>query len=316
MLESIRGNSPLIDIVAGEKLRPGDVISARVVSREGAGRFRLIWNGRSLLAESQLNLKTGMTIRARVEGSSGALMLRLIGDAGTGAAVSQGAPSGGGSLMSLLSAAMLRAGLPLPGDAEAVRQAALLERTRGPRIRMARLYSELISKGADPTADFLEALEAVLSDSDSRGGGKHKRRQSGFYEPPAPEERSNEPLLDLLGAVDGRDGRWVFAKSRKALGDREVDLTWKIRDGRVPALALTVRDGERVLEFLLEGLDEIRMAVYSDDETQIPIEIWKTFRERLALMNIHVDDTISPMNESDGFTPGAGDVIRHLEMRR
>jgi hypothetical protein len=154
MLESIRGNSPLIDIVAGEKLRPGDVISARVVSREGAGRFRLIWNGRSLLADSQLNLKTGMTIRARVEGSSGALMLRLIGDAATAAAVSQGAPSGGSSLMSLLSAAMLRAGLPLPGDAEAVRQAALLERTRGPRIRMARLYSELISKGADPTAGF------------------------------------------------------------------------------------------------------------------------------------------------------------------
>jgi hypothetical protein len=60
----------------------------------------------------------------------------------------------------------------------------------------------------------------------------------------------------------------------------------------------------------------MRMAVYSDDETQIPIKIWKTFRERLALMNIHVDDTISPMNESDGFTPGAGDVIRNLEMRR
>lgn len=316
MLESIRGNSPLINIVAGDQLRPGDVISARVVSREGAGRFRLIWNGRSLLADSQINLKTGMIIQARVEGSSGALMLRLLGNAGNAAAASQGALSGGGSLFSLLSAAMLRAGLPLPGDAEAARRAALLERTRGSRIRMARLYSELVSKGADPTAGFLEELEAVLSSHDSRDGGKHKHRQSRSFEPPAREERVNEPLLDLLGAVDGRDGRWVFAKSREALGDREFDLTWKIRDGRVPALALTVRDGERVFEFLLEGLDDVRLAVYSDDDDQVPVEIWRTFRERLALMNIRVDDTISPMNESDGFTPGAGEVIRTLERRR
>ena len=88
-----------------------------------------------------------------------------------------------------------------------------------------------------------------------------------------------------------------------------MEMVWKFRRGISPALALTVHDGSRTLEFLLEGLDHTRLTVFSDRPEQYRREsTWRRFRQRLALMNIEVDDTILPIEESDGFTPGTGET--------
>jgi hypothetical protein len=105
----------------------------------------------------------------------------------------------------------------------------------------------------------------------------------------------------------------MFRRLSRRLGDDDMHMTWKVRDKPVPALALTIRDGNRTFEFLLEGRKPTQMTVYAGHGTHVDDSAWAAFRHRLALMNVEVDDTISAISESDGFTAGAGETIRDLE---
>lgn len=320
MPDPVSGNIQLINIIAGDKLRPGDLISARVQEILPDGRYKLLWNGKTLTAQSLVTLKPGQIIRARVEGKPGNLLLHLMG--------SKSETTVNNKLQisprTLLTAALLRSGSPLPEEAETARRAALLSRTKGLRTRMARLYAELLSKGSDPTADFLESVDSVLSgDRDQeKGGGRQKQR--GWPQAPDHEELKNDlldevedsdPIINLLNSLPGDRERWLFSSIIRNLGEDDVHLTWKIRNGINPALALTVRDGERTFEFLMEGLNDTRMSVFVDDEMKIDSKLWKSFCKNLALMKIKVDDTILSIDESDGFTAGTGKTVRDLEGR-
>jgi hypothetical protein len=197
-----------------------------------------------------------------------------------------------------------------------------LSRTKGIQIRVARTYAELLAKGSDPTADFLESLDLLFSRDDSDDSPKGRKEGREWRRVPSPEEIADEisdnhendvPLLNLINNVPGKTGHWMFARNSRRLGGRNMEMVWKFRRGISPALALTVFDGRRTLEFLLEGLEHTRMAVFSDRPEQFDAKVWRTFRERLALMNIEVDDTILPIDFSDGFTPGTGETVRDLE---
>jgi len=320
MPSPVNPKSHHIDILAGGRLRPGAVVSARVVDDLGGGRYRLLWDGRSLKARSALRLKPGMLIRARVIEEGSSIRLRLIAqDLASTDRSAAGTPP---SPSTLLDAALLRAGLPLPADVERTRLAALLGRTAKRDARTARLYAELLSKGADPAAGFLEALDALLfedprRDRRGRGGGGYR-----WPNPPSGEELAEalskddgEPdaVWDLLSRVPGRDGRWMFRRTTIRIGSDEAGVVWKIRDGAVPAVALTVHDAGRTLEFLLEGRSPVRMSVYADPVNAVGTDAWTEFRETLSLLNISVSDTISSISESDGFTADAGKTIRDLE---
>jgi len=282
--------------------RSGDLVTARVKSILPGGRYRLILNRHTVIARSNLVFEEGQRIRARfVRNSSGIYLHLLESKPGLMYRGFAGASAG-----TMLSAALIRAGLPLPGEIEGARRAALLERTRGARKKMARLYAELLAKGADPNAEFLE----MLNRSFSEGGNK---RQGRWSTPPGGSQLSdefrnsdidNDPLLNLL-AYDcrGNDG-WSFIRLKKILGNREIRMMWKIRKGIDPALALTIQDGKRIFEFLMEGLEKTRMTVFSDSREEINLETWNSFRESLALLNIEVDDDILAPRDSDGFTPG------------
>lgn len=319
MPDPISGNLQLINIIAGDKLRPGDLISARVQEILPDGRYKLLWNGKTLTAQSLVTLKHGQIIRARVEGRPGNLLLHLIRSKSE-TAVNNTLQI---SSRTLLTAALLRAGLALPQEAETARRAALLNRTRGTRTRMARLYAELLSKGSDPTADFLESVDSVLSGNHRRDGGQKQHR--GWPHPPEKEELKNDlvgdiedidPIINLLNNIPGKRDSWLFSSFVRNLGKDDVHLTWKIRNGLNPALALTVRDGSRSFEFLMEGLDTTRMSVFVDDGVEIDRKQWNSFRKNLALMKIQVDDTILSIDESDGFTAGTGKTVRDLEGRK
>ena len=312
MPDPVRGNFQLFNIVAGDKLRSGDVISVRIQTILPDGRFRLLWNGRTLTARSHLNFHPGQIIRARVERNSGGFFLHLLDSKfKTPHAASPQASTG-----TLLSAALLRAGLSLPGNSEAVRRAALLTRTKGSRVRMARLYAELLSKGSDPTADFLESVDTAFS------GEGRDHRSGSWPQPPESEELKGElteegddpdSLINLLNNVSGHRDNWMFRRLVRRLGEDEIRMVWKIRRGMDPALALTVYDGSHTFEFLMEGLDKTRLSVYVDDDTEIDEKLWNSFCESLALMNVKVDDTILSITKSDGFTPGTGEAVRNLE---
>ena len=137
-------------------MRPGDIVSARVSDLLAGNRFRILLNGRTMTAESRLPLQKGQVIRARVEQAGSGTILRLI-DSGGAPAGSQSAA--GASARQILTAAFLKAALALPGDSDMQRMSTLLDRSRGHRLRLARLQADLSSRGADPSADFLEALE-------------------------------------------------------------------------------------------------------------------------------------------------------------
>jgi hypothetical protein len=319
-----------IEIDAGIEMRPGDLVSVRVKDVLPGGRLGLLWRGRTITAKTNLFFRPGQVLTAKVELREGGMRLRLV-DARAGADVKGAAVSGRGveniATRALLSSALLRAGLPLPDDSEIARRTALLERTKGRRLLMARLFAELFSKGADSGADFLEAVGGILD-----GGGDRRGRGSGggggpmreWRHPPgagelsseAAEEGSDEnPLLALMSEAGGRSGDWAFRRMRRRLGGRDMDLVWKIRGGSNPAVALTVRDGERVFEFLMEGSEFPSISCFTDGKTAVDEKAWNNFRDRLALLNFTVSDTLLTIGESDGFTSGALEAARNLEER-
>lgn len=307
----VRGNFQITNIIAGDKLRSGDFINARVKSVLPNGRFLLNWNGRVLTAKSRLKFRTGQVIRARVERRSGGFFLHLVDSKKTAPPILNSQTA----TRTLLSAALLRAGLSLPNEAEAARRVALLNRTKGHRVRLARLYSELLAKGADPSADFLEFVDNSFSGgNDRRSGHWSAPPESGdLREELTEDEDGSDPLMNLLNSSSDKPVNWLFSRIIKNLGDVDIRILWKIRRGMDPALALTITDGSRTFEFLLEGLEKTRMSVYVDKDTVIEENEWYSFRRSLALMNVEVDDTILSIEESDGFTTGTAKAVRDLE---
>lgn len=310
MTEPLRVTAHSINIVAGEKLRPGDVISARITDVLPGNKFRILWNGRTLTAESQLNLKQGQIIQAKVEKGASGTLLKLLNRGNL--PQRSGSP---GSLPAqtprqMLSAAFLRASMPLPGESDIQRMSNLLGRTRGRRERMARLQADLVSRGADPSADFLEGLDELLSGSRDRGGDNPGSSRK-WPEPPSPEEirealedDEQDPLVEMLNRVPGKSDSWTFHQISAETENSDIRFALKIRHGHRPALALTVHDGSVIREFLLDGLSPVHMVMHAGEGALPDDETWKSFRERLSLMNISVDDTISPMEASDGFSSG------------
>jgi len=313
MPDPVNGKFHLINISPGDKLRAGDIVNARVKAVLPNGRFHLYCNGRLLTAKSSLHLHQGQSIRGKVVQNGSTLFLQLSDNQSK----SKGMALFQQSSDVLLSASLLRAGLSLSGGVEDQRRAALLRRTRGPRLRIARMYAELLAKGTDPGALFLEHLDNLFSGHDKHHGSRH------WPTLPQPEElqeelcgdsdENSEKLLNLINNVPGKRDSWMFQKLVRKFKEGELKMVWKIRQGINPALALTVYDGNRTLEFLMEGLDHTRLTVYADEETVIDEKKWNSFRKNLALKNFVVDDTLLPISRSDGFTPGSDEVMQNLE---
>jgi len=321
MSDPVRGNLRLHSVIPGQRMRSGMIITARINDILPDGRVRLHWNGRILTARSHLNLKPGQLIRASVERTRRGVSLHVT-HRESAFVHRPRAPSF--MPQTMLTAALIRAGLSSPDEGEVARKSALLSRTKGRTLRVSRTYAELLAKGADPTAGFLETLDLLFSDqdTDSRQGSRKKHREALDMLNPGPlsQEMMDDAgeavlLWQLLNPIPGKTGQWVFARNSLKLGGDTVRMVWKIRRGMNPALALTVYDGDRTLEFLLEGLDNTRLSVHSDSLEKVNKSIWRKFRESLALMNIDVDATIRPIDESDGFTPGVGRLIHDLEKR-
>ena len=78
-------------------------------------------------------------------------------------------------------------------------------------------------------------------------------------------------------------------------------------------MALTVQDGERIFEFLVEGIEKPRLTVCTNDRVVVDADSWQSFGQTLALMNILLSDTILPISESDGFNRIADETNYVLE---
>ena len=324
MAEPLRVQTHSINIVAGDRMRPGDVLSVRVGQQLPGNRYRIHWNGQILTAETHLSLKEGSVLRARVEQGNTGLSLRLLQqDAGTTSPLRTAVPSSGTdglpeplSPRESLVRAFLASSLSLPPESVMRRLSALLGRTRGLRERIARLQALLYARGAEPSADFLEYLDSVLSPRDGRGDFRDGRGKRNWASPPDPESLRDEMrnlddsgtdsggLFSLMNQASRKDRDWLFHSSCHLMDDEELNLVWKIRRGVDGGLALAVQDGDRRMEFLLDGRNPVRMAVYAGQNSGVTPGKWNEFRDRLSLMNIAVDDTLQPMEASDGFAPG------------
>ncbi|PIE04458.1 MAG: hypothetical protein CSA76_04185 [Spirochaetales bacterium] len=312
---------------AGRSVRPGDVVSVRVAEVLPGNRFRILLGGRSLNAGSSIPLRAGQIIRAQVDRSGPLLRLRILQPEVSRPSL----PSSQTAALTpkaALTAAFLKAAMALPAESVLNRMSALLGRANGSRKRLARLYADLVSRGAEPSADFLEAVDELFHGSREGGqeggregggfGGENKNRHSGWKEPPSASQCQQDfsedkdeqaPLIHLINQTDAKGDTWQFRRSRRRLGEDTVDLTWKIRQGSPPAMALTVQDGARRLEFLLEGLQPVNLTVYASENTEIPSELWNNFCERISLKNIQVNGTIQSMELSDGFSSDSGEAV-------
>lgn len=277
-----------------------------------------MWNSRRISAFSRLKLNVGQIIRARVEGGRNALRLRLLPLPSASESL-KSPQSAAPSLRSILSASLLRAGSALPGETEAERRLALLSRTRGRPQAAARLYAELLTRGADPTADFLEALYSCLfgspGDSKSKPRSWNGLPSADTLAEEFGREEDADPLLELLGSVHGSSGSWHFKRLRRGINGRAADLILKFRRGSPAAMALTVHQGGRTFEFLLKGSRPIHLQVFCDHPDSVSEQDWKEFRDSPVLRAVHVDNVILPIEQSDGFTIGALKAAREMEER-
>ncbi len=305
MIQENSAVSTSLNVISGGKLRPGDIVSAKIVEILPGSRFRISLGTRTITAESHLHLTKGQVIRAAVERSGSGTILRIM-DSRQGPADS-GSGNSFTMTRSLLTNAFLKTAIALPGEGEIQRMSALLHRSKGSKVRLARLQADLVARGADPSADFLEALEELLGgeDEDNDSGRSPGRR---WPEVPDPDElkdelqnEEQEDLLRLINSSPSRGESWWYQRFSRDLDGRKLSMTWKIRKGGKPGMALTVKDSGRTFEFSLVGRNPVRMTVFSDSGEKIGAEKWTSFRKSLSLKNIHVDDTIFPIEASDGF---------------
>ncbi len=343
--------------VALRQFRSGDVVSVRVAEVFTGNRFRIQLGGQSMTARSTLPLRAGQLIRVHIEKSAGAVTLRIL-QSDLFPSASNNSPL---TPAEALVRAFIDASLALPPDVTLSRMRALLSRTKGNAARMARLYVDLVSRGAEPSADFIEAVDGLLhgnedgeensgnkqgpysgdnadessqntpkdpdsahSESNSENKANHKNQakktrsfiklksspssdecKSGFIQ----DTQEQPPLINILNNSPAKGQNWLFRKSRILLDGREVNITWKIKKGISPALAFTVIDGSRRMEFMLEGLNPVNLSVYSDEKTEISPEKWHEFCERISLKNIRVNDTIKKIEFSNGFSSGLGEAV-------
>lgn len=299
-------------------------MSVRVLDNLGGGLYTLSLKGRIFRASSDLNLKPDQVIRAAVERQQGIWKLKILPTTASAQAELTAPRALYSDPRFLLFAALLRTGSGLPEEAEALQRIAFLARTKGPKPHMARLYAELLNRGINPSAAFLEHFEALVSGRDSSGSGdsgQHARQQ--WEEVPDPEalsedigtDKDQDPLLDLFSQVPDRRGHWTIRRFRRYLGKTPLDMVVKYRHFGKPALALTIHDSGRVLEFLMEDIDPIRLNVYADEHTKISQELWQEFQHRISRQNVSVSSKIHATMHSDGFTAGMDHTLRELEER-
>ncbi len=211
----------------GGSLRAGAFVSVEVRERLGPSLYRITVGSRSLVASSEALLQPGVLVRAKVERSGDALILRLV-DAGKGS-------------REALDAALLKAGLPRD-DAGRAALTALLAAGVSPdaaalgRVRRAALRSAagrdeagLVELAARMEAKLMpaddEALSALARAGDGReGGGSGPGADGGGSRP--------DPGAD--GGSRGEDGRGD-ADSRLEGGlDLDRDLALSIPAAELP----------------------------------------------------------------------------------
>ncbi len=154
---------------AVKSVRSGEVVKLRVTEVMPGNRFRVLWGTRSLIAESTLPLKAGQLVQARVSKIGRALQLQLLTPSS-----SQSSPAPALATSSqALTAAFIKASMGLPPDVELEKMSVLLGRCKGRKNRLARLYVDFFSRGAHPSADFLEWVDMLF----------HGRRRQGRNPP-------------------------------------------------------------------------------------------------------------------------------------
>jgi len=301
-----------VKLKSGIKLYPGSVIRAEVLSGS-SGKVKLLWNSGIIKAESSVELKTGEIIDFKVFSEDGKIVLKPF----SGEINKNQLNTFPGFYAKILpehlkfAESLFAAGLPLPHEEEFFRRYALLKRAEGNTRRLSRLYAELLSKGLDPSADFLEHVYSLLENGNRGTSGKHLSADiQDFFQPENLKyifqekgQSEENPILLLLSAVNGKNGRWIFKRENIKIKERTFSLVWKIRaDSPEKDLSLTISDNGRIFEFILSGTGKIKMNVYISDNIYIEEDSWKAFRERMYLINVDVSDKLSPLNEGNGFS--------------
>lgn len=319
MIEAYGIKPKHISILTDSRLEPGTTVTVRVMEDLGGGRFSLLVKGRTLTAESHLKLRPDQVIRAAVEHINGIWRLKVLPHNITPSA--HGSRTALSDPQLLLYASVLRSGSGLPEESEASRRSTLLSRTRGRRLRIARIYAELLNRGVDPSAAFLEHFESLLFGRQS--GNPNRQAPRHWPDPPngselkedVDSEKNQDTLSEIFSRVADRNGHWSIRCFRRQLGNSVLDMVVKYRHYGKPALALTIHDSGRIFDFLMEDLEPIRLSVFIDDMSKIENSQWEDFRHRLSMIKVSINDKLQPLEESDGFTAGAMEVLAELEER-
>ena len=300
----------------GLRLHPGEIVLLSVIKQLGPGKWAVGIGGRVYPAFSQLVLQPGSVLRARVGSAAGRLILTLSDqrmDPVRMALQREGLPAS--ATTETIARALAMSGLPIHAETvERVR--VILEKSRLPLRRGARLVATLIDKGIDPSSRGAEALMAVLAFGE-RGGGDPRRYRgrpfpdtAGAVKKLAAEmavpESAKPASLQAFNHIRGRAQTWVVIPFLFDEGEERMAGTIRLLYDpflkRPLKLAMVV--GGISFFLPLEGKSR-RLSIFCDDPRLrgAAARGLDSLRAKFHNKGMEVDDTILEGEAFDGFSP-------------
>jgi hypothetical protein len=291
----------------GAGLRPGGLVSVRVLERLGAGRWLVSVRGRAIPVSAEVELAAGDRFLARVLPGGGRIALRVLQPAAAGPVETAPVPA------DRVAAAFLAAGLnPPPEAVQRVRR--LLERLRLPAEDFARLAAMLLDKGVELDSPGVAALMADLSYG--RGSGRRRRQASSRRGEPG--ELAEEIRQGLETAGDGEAGALALFNHLQPRAEQwfvipysfgQISGTIRLRR-LAPALQadrLVLATGgpwSFVLDRKAAGF-RLRAVCAGAPPRLRARRGWRRLAQKLQNLGVETDDTIRGDDGFDGFSlPG------------
>jgi hypothetical protein len=311
-------------------LQTGETVSLHILKRLDGNKWAVGIQGRVFPARTNLDLRAGTTIQARVDYHAGHIVLAVV----EGHEQAAGSVLPGqrviGDLAGLIAASLLRAGRPVTEEIVS-RMKAVIERSKLPKERAARSLAALNDKGIDTFGPGAEKLVEAFAFGEKEGGsyrGYKKKKLPrdagavGEFVKALPADAEIEPgPLAVFNHLRARSQSWVVLPFLFAEEGEEYPGTLKIlydpflHRPRVVSLTVTPHGGSSVsFHLILEG--KKRMSLFVGDPlfraaAQRNLEeLTAKFRN----LGIEVDDIIHGEEDFDGFSPmGEGTLMRNVD---
>jgi hypothetical protein len=297
-----------------KQLKSGDFVYISVIKKLAPQKWAIGIYGRTISAYSDLELKTGDIIRARVHSEGGKITLHLTDNENT-ASMGKAAALGitDDPLSQVIIGGLLKGGISI-NEAVVGKLRHLLKELKREDRRIISLLVQIMKKGISLENARLAELVSILDYGEQKQGGREKQKKRET--PPETREikrvlkeavtrtsGDTDNVLPLFNHLYAEGENWIIVPFAYTLDGTALEGSIRMRYDRymggVDRLAVIVRaDRSARWSFLLDTHDKpFTLKVYCDRTENLPVLDLK-----LDNNGVKVDDTIHVDENYDGFS--------------